>query len=260
MQEMKKTILILFVLATVFSCQVHVDARREMGTISVYVENAPTVEVVTKAEDLTADNFDVYISSDEAKYHYIYKDMPDFLAVPAGLYTVRAENVTEEASLTQPDNWGQIRYEGSSSAKEVREGDVTNFSFTCYVVNTAVSVVFDSSIATYFTDYSVSVFTTEERQLVYNEANTTAENPAVGYFLPGTIQYLFSGTFMGESTPRTIYGTRNILPATHQHLTFKVIEQEGSLGKPEITVDTTIEDFYQSITVDPTEDGNYKTE
>ncbi len=260
---MKNIVLILFVLMTVSSCKVWIDGlqKEEFGSISVEVDNVPTVEMVTKADAVSADDFNVYISSETENYEYIYKDMPTFLTVPAGMYTVKAENVDEEASLTRPDQWGQVRYAGSSETKEVKAANVTNFSFTCRVVNTAVSVIFDSSIADHFTDYYVAVYNTEARQLIYNSLNTAPEVSATGYFLPGTISYMFSGTFMGEETPHTTYGTLDdVAAATHQHLTFRVAEQDGTVGKPEITVDTSIEDFYQSITVDPTEDGNYKTE
>ncbi len=254
MKEMKKTLSILSVIAIVLSCNVQIVEKQDFGTISIHIDNAPVVEVTTKADAVSADNFNVYISSENDSYTYVYKDIPGVLSVPVGMYTVKAENVTEEASLTQPDEWGQVRYAGSSATKEVKVGAMTDFSFTCSIVNAAVSVVFDSSIADYFTDYTVTAYATEDRQLVYNQTNTSSETPIVGYFMPGTITYIFSGTFMDEAAPRTIYGTKNIQAATHEHLTFKIAEQDGSLGI-NIAVDSTCEHFYETITVDPTDDS-----
>ncbi len=261
-RKMRNIVLISVVLLTLGSCKLWIDGlhRDEFGSISVEIGNAPVVEMVTKADVVSAENFNVYISSSEAAedYEYVYKDMPVFITVPAGMYSVRAENVTEDASFSQPDQWGQIRYAGASETKSVTANNVTNFSFTCYVANTVVSVVFDSSIAQYFTDYSVSVYNEEyqDRQLVYTQTNTTSVPAAVGYFRPGTIHYLFSGTFVGEDTPRILAGTKDAAAATHQHLTFRVAEQNGSIGKPEIVVDTNVEDYYETITVDPMKSGN----
>jgi hypothetical protein len=37
-------------------------------------------------------------------------------------------------------------------------------------------------------------------------------------------------------------------------------QQNGAVGKPEIIVDTTCEDLYETITVDPSEGGSFVIE
>lgn len=251
---MKKTLSALFVLATALSCKVQIVEEQELGSISVSLDNATVVEVLTKAgEEVSVDNFTVNITSaDQAnKYTYVKSELPSVLSVPAGWYTVSAENITEASSLSQPDSWGQIRYAGTSESKEVKVGQTTSYAFTCTVANTAVSVVFKESIAEYFTNYKVDAFTVEGRTLTYTAANTTGETPVVGFFSPGTLTYTFSGTFT-DGKPRSIQGTKTLTAATHQHLTFKVTEQEGSIGIT-IDVDATCTDMYETITVDPTQ-------
>lgn len=254
MTDMKKITYILVSLIALASCQKQIIERRMDGSLSLLLENSPIVEMVTKADDATvsADDFDVFVRSEDATFSYIYKDMPAVITVPVGLYTVSAENITETESLTIPDIWGQIRYAGTTQPQEVVAGlSPTQFSLTCTMANTAVSVVFDESISKHFTDYTITVYTVESRKLVYSQANT-GENPAVGYFTPdAALNYVFSGIYDGE--PVTMTGSKTIVPASHLHLTFKMSEQNGAVFRPEILVDATCEDLYETITVDPTE-------
>jgi hypothetical protein len=186
--------------------------------------------------------------------------MPSVITIPAGFYTVSAENVTESQALTVPDIWGQVRYAGATAQKEVVAGqEPTQFSLTCKMVNTAVSVVFGENIDKHFTDYKITAYTVDTRKLEYTPANTVGETPAVGYFSSGVaVNYVFTGTYKLENEPMTITGSKMLQPATHLHLTFKMSEQNGAIGKPEITIDTTCEDLYETITVDPSEGGSFK--
>ncbi len=244
------------------SCQKQLIVRQTEGTLSLSLDNSPIVEVVTKAgETVPADDFNVYISSDAATFSYVYKNMPPVVTVPVGTYAVSADNVTEDQSLTQPDKWGQVRYAGETQAKEVKAGNTpTEFSLTCTMANTAVSVVFGENIDKHYSGYTVTAYTEESRKLVFDTVNTVGETPAVGYFSPSTLYYEFTGTFMEESSPMVIKGAKPLRAATHLHLTFRMSEQNGAVGKPEITVDATCEDLYETITVDPSEGGSFVTE
>ncbi len=259
---MKKTLFIMLSLAAAVSCQKQLIMRQTNGAISVNVENSPVVEVVTKAgEDVAVDDFNVYISSDAATFSYVYKNMPPVVTVPIGTYTVSADNVTEVQSLTQPDAWGQVRYAGTTEAKEVKAGVTpTEYSLTCTMANTAVSVVFGENIDKHFDNYTVTAYTVDTRKLVFDTVNTVGENPVVGYFSPATLNYEFTGNFMEEAAPMTIRGSKQLRPATHLHLTFRMSEQNGAVGKPEIIVDATCEDLYETITVDPSDGGSFVTE
>ncbi len=259
--DMKKSLFIISSLVILASCQEKLITRQADGAISVNVENSPVVEAVTKAgETVPTDDFNVYISSDAATFSYVYKDMPPVVTVPTGTYTVSADNVTEAQSLSRPDSWGQVRYAGATAAKEVKAGTTTEYSLTCTMANTAVSVVFGENIDKHFDNYTVTAYTVESRKLVYDTVNTAGESPAVGYFTPATLYYEFTGNFMENASPMTIKGSRQLRAATHLHLTFRMSGQNGSVGKPEIIVDATCEDLYETITVDPSENGSFVTE
>ncbi len=235
------------------SCQKQLIERQANGTITVDVENSPVVDVVTKADaSASADDFMVYVVSSEnvTEYRGFYKDMASPLIVPVGTYIVSAENVTESQALA---GWGQVRYYGTSEAKEVVQGNVpTNYNFTCRMVNSAASVVFAENIAAHFKDYSVTAYTVSSRPLVYNALNAST---AVGYYTPGTLSFSFTGTLLENDQTVTISGSKSLPAATHLHMTFRISGQNGSL-KPEITVDTSCTDLYSEITVDPS-DGSF---
>lgn len=262
--KMKKYIFAVMAIMMAASCQKSVIQRETEGRISLSLDNSPVVEAITKAsgEDVSVDDFNVYVSSSNATFSYIYKDMPSVITVPVGFYTVSADNVTEIESLTQPDKWGQVRYAGTSQEKEVVAGlNPTKFTLTCRMVNTAVSVVFGENIAKHFKDFKITAYTVDTRKLEYTPANTVGENPAVGYFNSGAaLNYVFSGTYIIDNEPMTITGSKTLQPATHLHLTFRMSQQNGAVGKPEIIVDTTCEDLYETITVDPSEGGSFVIE
>lgn len=246
----------------VLACQKSIIQKETEGRLSLFLENSPVVEVLTRADDdqVSVDDFNVYVSSEDAVFTYIYKDMPSVITVPVGFYTVSADNVTETESLTLPDRWGQVRYAGTSQQKEVVAGlNPTQYSITCTMVNTAVSVVFGENIDKHFTDYSITLYTDESRKLEYTPSNTQGENPAVGYFNSGVaLNYVFTGTYKIGNEPMTITGNKMLQPATHLHLTFRMSQQNGTVGKPEIVVDYTCDDLYETITVDPSEGGSFE--
>jgi hypothetical protein len=258
---MKKFYILAMALLTVMSCQKNVIQKEVQGSLSLLLENSPVVEVITKAagDDVPVDDFNVYVSSDDAVFTYVYKDMPSVITVPVGFYTVSAENVTEHESVVLPDEWGQVRYAGASDRKEVVAGlNPTKYSLTCTMVNTAVSVVFGENIDKHFTDYKIVAYTEDNRKLEYTPENTVGQAPAVGYFSSGVaVNYVFTGTYIIGNEPMTITGSKMLQPATHLHLTFRMSQQNGAIGKPEIVVDTTCEDLYETITVDPSEGGSF---
>lgn len=261
---MKKFIIVALMTFAALGCQKSIIQKEAQGRLSLHLENSSVVEVLTKASDqeVSVDDFNVYVGSDDAVFTYVYKDMPSVITVPVGYYTVSADNVTESESLTSPDIWGQVRYAGTSQQKEVVAGiNPTQFSLTCTMVNTAVSVVFGENIDKHFTDYRITAYTVDTRKLEYTPSNTVGETPAVGYFSSGTaLNYVFSGTYIIGNEPITITGSKPLSPATHLHLTFRMSEQNGAVGKPEIIVDATCEDLYETITVDPSEGGSFVTE
>lgn len=264
--EIKKLTFVLMMLAAQTACQSSlIEDRQTYGSLSLQLDNSSAVQVTTRADDgdaVSVDDFNVYVSSDDATFSYVYKDMPSVVTLPVGLYVVSADNITEAQALSLPDEWGQVRYAGTSEQVNVVAGlNPVYVSLTCKMVNTAVSVVFGENIDKHFSGYSITAYTDESRKLVFTPENTVGENPATAYYSPEKkLNYVFAGTYLDDSEPMVITGSKLLQPATHLHLTFRMSEQNGSVGRPVIEVDTTCEDLYETITVDPTEDGSFITE
>ena len=259
---MKKIILTILASLALLSCQRVVIDGLQMGTISLKVNNKALVDMQTKAEEtVSTDNFKVTVTSPSYTRTFVYSEMPLTLAVPADTYTVSAENVSESESVSVPDEWGQKRFAGQTRGIIVSASKNSPVTVNCQMVNSAVSIVFDSSITDNFTNYSIQAYTDQARKLTF-DASTTSKT---AYFpAEYELTYVFSGTYKKDGQPVSITGTRVLAAATHIHLTFKMnLPQEdtnGSIGKPQIIVDETCTDFYETLTVDPSNGGSFVTE
>lgn len=259
---MKKTILTILMSLAVLSCQRVVIEDMQMGTLSLKVNNKTLVDMQTKAEEtVSTDNFNVTVASPSYTRTFVYSELPLFLAVPADTYTVSAENVSEAESVSLPDTWGQKRFAGQTRGIVVSASQNSSVTVNCQMVNSAVSIVFDSSITENFTGYSIQAYTNQARKLTF-DANTTSK---IAYFPADyELTYVFSGTYKKDGQPVSITGTRVLAAATHIHLTFKMnLPQEdtnGSIGKPQIIVDETCTDLYETLTVDPSNGGSFVKE
>lgn len=262
---MMKKIYLFAALLLAVSCQESIIERRVDGCLSLRLENSPAMEVVTKgdagAEALSTDDFNVYVSSALSTYSYIYKSMPDVITLPVGTYVVSADNVSEEESVSQPDIWGQVRYAGQSDPVEVVAGlNPAYVTLTCTMANTAVSVTFGENIDKHFTDYTITAYTSSDRKLVFTPSNTAGDDAVVAYYPATTLNYAFSGKYLQEQEPMTITGSLSLEAATHLHLTFRMSEQNGAVGKPTIILVEDCKDLYETITVDPTGNGSFVIE
>lgn len=252
--------------AALVSCQEKLIERRADGQLALSVENSPVIETVTKAgeEEVNTDLFTVYITSADGTFSesdtYAYYKEKGTVKVPAGRYTVSAENVTD-AVAHPADAWGQARYYGASEEKEVTAGpDPTPFNVACRMVNTAVSIVFDASVAELFEVYDVQAYTVETRKLTYDASSASS----VGYFPSDVLYYKFTAKYTESDTEtKSFTGHCDIDPATHMHLTFKIKEQPpvDTDGDMSIMIDviSDCEDLYSDITFDPS-DGSVTVE
>lgn len=266
---MKKLTIIAALMAAV-SCQEVLIEDKADGSISVMLDNSSEVELITKVEDgntseyeLDESEFNVYVSSsDVADFQPLdvkYGAMKTVLPVKAGSYTVYADNVSEDASLT---GWGQARFACEPITKEVESGKATTFRLDCAMVNTAVSVEFIGDFPQYLSDgYKVAIHVEDatSRVLEYNAANTTAEPPAVGYFKPSAhLVYTFSGKDRQGNDLAPISGRLEISPKTHLTLQFKIKgDVSGNINKPVLEVDTTCTVLETvEVEVDPSKKNN----
>ena len=123
----------------------------------------------------------------------------------------------------------------------------------CIVANSMLSVVFDSSVLTYYTEPKVTAFTDKNRQLVFTPENAST---ALAHFTADRQMFFeFTGIFNVSGEESSHLDAIDIEPAMHYTLTFKMTSVEGSLARPEITVVETCENLYETLTVDPSDDG-----
>ena len=244
------------------SCQ-----KQETVSYASLKIDAQVIEPVTKA--VTADDMTVFIDGEDFHAQYSYPDLPDYIDVPVDKdipYVVRAENVSVEESLTLPDIWGQRRYAGSVEVLVDRfmQKDEDNknvplyypVTVSCVVANSILSVVFDQSVLTYYTDPKVIAYTDEDRKLEFTPDNAAS---ALAHYTSGKMLYFeFSGLFNVSGERKFHMDCKELEPATHYTLTFKMQHTEGSLGEPSITVIETCEDIYETMTVDPSDDGKFE--
>lgn len=81
-------------------------------------------------------------------------------------YVVMAEDITEEEAESANDGWGCRRYAGLSETFSVVSKQTTFVTVPCRMANAGLSVVFDESFTSYFSDYAVT--TDDLRALKFN--------------------------------------------------------------------------------------------
>lgn len=258
---MRKLITLVAVLVIASSCQKSDIVRyASLQIVSQIVE--PLTKTVTP-EDMT-----VYIDGEDFHAEYAYSELPDLIDVPVDKdipYIVRAENITVEDAEILPDIWGQKRYAGSVEVLVDRfmekDADGKNVSLTypvtvrCIVANSMLSVVFDESVLTYYEEPKVVAYTEAGRKLEFTPDNAIS---ALAHFTAGKMMYFdFSGIFKVSGEKKSYMDCIELEPAAHYTLTFKMQHTEGSLGQPAITVVDTCENVYETMTVDPSDNGEF---
>ena len=81
-------------------------------------------------------------------------------------YVVMAEDITEEEAESANNGWGSRRYAGLSETFSVVSKQTTFVTVPCRMANAGLSVVFDESFTSYFSDYAVT--TDDLRALKFN--------------------------------------------------------------------------------------------
>lgn len=259
---MRKLSIVLLIAAAAAACQ----KEAQVQTASLQV-SAVVIEPQTKA--VTADDMTVFIDGEDFHAEYSYGLIPSLIAVPVDKdipYVVSAENVTVEEAETLPDIWGMKRYAGSYEVLVDRfmqkDEDGNNIPLTypvtvnCTVVNSMLSVVFDPTVLTYYSRPVVMAYTDADRKLEFTPSNAS---DAVAHFTAGKQLYFdFSGVFNVSGETLSHSGSLELEPATHYTLTFRMQNTEGALQQPVIAVDKYCEDIYETMTVDPSDDGRFE--
>lgn len=214
----------------------------EVGGQYGYIDLAVTNEPVVKARATTVSSFDDWTVK-AGDYTITDKNT----VVKAGTYTVTAQNYADiDAALAANENWGDAYYYGSQDNVEVKAGQTTTVAIDCgKAKNGRISTSFNL-LASAFSDYTVTVGSTEEggRNLVFN-SDTTND---FAYFAAGEVPFTFSYKY-NNGDSKSISGKVTVVAGTEHQI--NISSNDNGTINLTINYDETFEDGEdQTITID----------
>jgi hypothetical protein len=248
-KTMKKLILSTLAVAILASCSNDALDPVEFGTLSLTVQNDTNIGATLTRADSDYDSYGVKItnSSNSTNYTTTYGALrgTTYTLGAATGYSIEAYNCTEEVSKTANDNYGQARYYGSNTFG-ITANSNTDVTVACSMSNSKVSTAYTDDFKKAFTanSYSTEFYASDDDTRKLKDS----ENKAM-YFPAGkTINYTITAAFNG--TTKTYTGSFTSVAAKNHKLTVGVSTTNGTVGLS-ITVDKTITDQNESITVNP---------
>ena len=233
---MKKVFHLAIIAALAAGCQT-LDIHQSMGSLSVSLEPEVNVEVKACDENDT-DNYTVSVTSASAVSGLPYKSaFKDFkpLSLPMGTYTVSAENCTAAEAVS---GYGHKRLLGTKDVILSYENPNQTVNLDCVLVNSLISIIFDSSVAGVFDDLKVTV-QSGTRSVVIKEGDKVSE----AWFNPGAISWTISGgsKATGKTVSQEGEGNRTLEARQNLKITVKVTYSDGMIsGSPVINIDSNI--------------------
>ena len=188
------------------------------------------------------------------------------LRLPVGQgYKVYAESCSKEDAENSNEHWGQKRFTGSSAEFGINKGQTTKASIGMRVDNTAICVIIDASLASYFKEACTLDITESGRYLRWDYDNAGKgtnenDNGQIAYFNVDetnqrSIRYTITASAEGNITNSG--GTITLNRAKMSRLKLK--KESGSFT---LELDVNQEDLYvgQYLTIKPgdiiSDDGN----
>ena len=233
---MKKIFHLAIIAALAAGCQT-LDIHQSMGSLSVSLEPEVNVEVKACDENDT-DNYTESVTSASAVSGLPYKSaFKDFkpLSLPMGKYTVSAENCTADEAVS---GYGHKRLMGTKDVTLSYENPNQTVNLDCVLVNSLISIIFDSSVTGVFDDLKVTVKSgTGTRSVEIKERDTVRE----AWFNPAAISWTISG--VSKATGKTVSqeGKRTLDAKQNLKITVKVTYSDVMIsGSPVINIDSNI--------------------
>ena len=215
---MKKVFHLAIIAALAAGCQT-LDIHQSMGSLSVSLE--PEVNVEVKAcEEKDTPNYTVSVTSHSEvsgrPYKSAFKDFKP-LSLPMGTYTVSAENCTAAEAVS---GYGHKRLFGSKDVTLSYDQPEQTVNLDCVLVNSLISIIFDSSVTGVFDDLKVTVKSgtgTETRSVEIKEGDTVSEawfNPAkISWTISGTVKE--NGKIVSQSNKMTLEARKHLKINVH---------------------------------------------
>ena len=231
---MKKVFHLAIIAALAAGCQT-LDIHQSMGSLSVSLEPEVNVEVKACDENDT-DNYTVSVTSASAVSGLPYKSaFKDFkpLSLPMGKYTVSAENCTADEAVS---GYGHKRLFGSKDVTLSYEKPNQTVNLDCVLVNSLISIIFDSSVTGVFDDLKVTV-KSGDRSVEIKESEAVRE----AWFNPAAISWTISGVSKATKKPVSQEGSRTLEAKQNLKITVKVTYSDGMISvTPDISIDSNI--------------------
>ena len=231
---MKKVFHLAIIAALAAGCQT-LDIHQSMGSLSVSLEPEVNVEVKACDENDT-DNYTVSVTSASAVSGLPYKSaFKDFkpLSLPMGKYTVSAENCTADDAVS---GYGHKRLLGTKDVILSYENPNQTVNLDCVLVNSLISIIFDSSVTGVFNDLKVTV-KSGTRSVEIKESEAVRE----AWFNPAAISWTISGVSKATKKPVSQEGSRTLEAKQNLKITVKVTYSDGLISvKPVINIDSNI--------------------
>lgn len=233
--NMKKVIIITALTVLAASCQrLELSKPLQYGSLSVAMDAEVKVEAVTKAaatpEDLPNYNVKVIGQNQTSHYDGLYSAFQP-LKLPLGTtYTVSAENCTAEEAVS---GYGHKRLMGTKDVTLSYEKPNQTVNLDCVLVNSLISIIFDSSVTGVFDDLKVTV-KSGTRSVEIKESEAVRE----AWFNPAAISWTISG--VSKATGKTVSqeGSRTLDARQNLKITVKVTYSDGLISViPGISID-----------------------
>lgn len=251
-----KRILILLLAACWFaSCNDNTTTETtEKGTVEFKIQNSYDLSIASKATAELDDSFTVTIlsSKNEPVFQGKYSELASGLDLIAGIYSIKAENCTQEQAHQEP--MGQLRIAGGTPFTVEAKKTVT-VAFTCTVTNTKVSVAYTDNFKATFKECIVEIneIGAPSRILAFDR-NATLDTPCAFFNAPAApqttkIEVSVHAT-RNDDVVRTMTQEVEVKAAEWHKLTFDVGSNLGE-GTFQINFDNSITDMISNHNIDP---------
>jgi hypothetical protein len=258
---MKNLILSAMMIAAIFtSCSKDDSDYEGYGNIAVNVNSDVNLSAVQTRAAVTDEkelaNYTYFVEkTGMTTWSGTYAQLTSatFTAATSAYY-LSAQDCTEADAKSANNNFGKMRLYGKSDAFTITAGQTTTVDLKLTVANSKVSVVFDNSLSTYFSTYTVQIGETG-RMLTFADANTEA------YFNAGTeLKYSISATLKTRGATVTFANTVKLnnndtsnnttVAAKYYKITIKATSDKGQVGLS-LDVDSTLSEATGEVDIDP---------
>lgn len=167
-------------------------------------------------------------------------------------YVLTAESCTETDAETAEEGWGKARFSGSSEPFDIELRKLTSVSVLCTMQNAKVTVSYDRSFSSTFTDYNVEVYETSAPGRTLSFSPMSNILTACAYFnidADPQLTYVIKGRINGGEKKTLYQGTVELASAKW----CKLVCRATPSGKAEmnVVIDNTVEDKDENIDINP---------